>query len=125
MAAKKVSAFSAKVAAAARGHFDAMKGQSVEIPEWDLGPDDDGQPVVFFDPPTLRTRQSIQSRCGTSQSRQFALTVILCLKDADGAAVFADDAASLALLENEADPQVVARVFNKIISVTEGEALGN
>lgn len=112
---------SAAILDKARAHFDNMRGQTIEIPEWGMV----GEDAATFDPPTLRVRQVIQHRAGKSESRQFATTVILCLKDADGKPVFKDDAPTLAALEAEVDPQIVSRIFNRILTVSSDTALGN
>lgn len=108
--------------AAARGHFDNMRGKSISIPEWGS----EGKPLVaFYDPPTLRVRQSVTARAGKSRGREMAMTCILCLKDADGNRLFQDDAATLAALENEVSPQVIARIYADVIGLTPEADLGN
>lgn len=106
----------------ARAHFDNMRGQEIEIPEWG---DDNGPLVAYYDPPTLRTRQTIQHRAGKSESRQMALTVLLSLKDEDGKVLFKDDAPTLAALEGQVDPKVMARIAQKILGLTPETDLGN
>lgn len=106
----------------ARAHFDKMRGQTIEVPEWG---DDSGPLVAHYDPPTLRVRQAITHRAGKLESRQMALTVILCLKGADGKPVFRDDAPTLAALEGQVDPKVVARVAQVILQVIADTDLGN
>jgi hypothetical protein len=108
---------------AARAHFDKMRGQEIEIPEW-AGEHSDTL-VAYFDPPTLRVRQMIQHRAGKSEARQMALTVLLCLKNKDGKLIFKDDAPTLATLESGVDPKVVARIAQKILGLTDEEDLGN
>ncbi|AKU43255.1 tail assembly chaperone [Rhodobacter phage RcCronus] len=105
----------------ARAHFDKMRGQTVEIPEWGMV----GEDAARFDPPTLRVRQRIQSRAGKSEARQMALVVILCLKDKGGKPLFADDAPTLAAMEAEVDPAVVARAAQKVLNLTSETDLGN
>lgn len=112
---------SAAILDKARAHFDKMRGQTIEIPEWGLT----GEAAARFDPPTLRIRQAIQHRAGKSESRQFATTVILCLKGKDGKPIFKDDAPTLAALEAEVDPQIVSRIFNRILTVSSEDDLGN
>jgi len=106
----------------ARAHFDKMRGQEIEIPEWG---NDDGPLVAYFDPPTLRVRQNIQRRAGKSEARQMALTALICLKDKDGKAMFTDDAETLATIEAHVDPKVVARISQKILGLTPETDLGN
>jgi len=107
---------------AARAHFDNMRGKSIEVPEWGA----EGAPaIVKFDPPTLRTRQNITARSGGKRSREMAVTVILCARDAEGKRLFQDDAPTLAALENEVDPKVVARLYAEIIGLTSEADLGN
>lgn len=108
----------------ARAHFDKQRGQEIEIPEWGV----DGEPLICkFDPPTLRTRQTIQSRAGKSDARQMALTVQLCLREnTDTAAlIFKDDAVTLATLEAQVDPKVMARIAQKILGLSADDSLGN
>lgn len=105
----------------ARAHFDKLRGQTVEIPEWGMV----GEDAATFDPPTLRVRQQIQHRSGKSEARQMALVLILCLKGADGKKLFKDDAPTLAAMEAEVDPAVVARAAQKILNLTSDVDLGN
>jgi len=115
---------STQILALARAHFDNMRGQEIEIPEWS-DPESDDTLVGFYDPPTLRVRQAIQRRAGKSEGRMMALVVILCLKDKDGKTLFQDDAESLATLESKVDPKVVARVAQSILQTSEDSDLGN
>lgn len=105
----------------ARVHFDKQRGQKIEIPEWGMV----GDGAATYDPPSLRLRQLIQHKAGKSQARQMALTVIHCLKDPAGLAVFKDDAPSLAALENQVDPAVVARIAQAVLGLTDESDLGN
>lgn len=106
----------------ARAHFDAMRRKTLDIPEWGLV----GDKAAFYDPPTLATRQAVQDRAGRSTARQFALTLILCLKDKDGNPIFEDNAISLTALTGEVDPAVVTRAYNAIMASKVSEAdLGN
>ncbi len=110
------------ILAAARGHFDRLRRQTVEVPEWGT----DGEPAVLhFDPPTLRQRQNLQHRGNKNGARTLALAVIMWAKDADGKPVFKDDALTLAAFENEMDPAVIARVAGKMLGVSEADDLGN
>lgn len=110
------------ILAIARAHFDNMRNKEITIPEWG----DDGAPLVaFYDPPTLNLRQQITQRSGKLQSRQMAVTVILCLKYADGQAVFTDDAPTLAALEGAVDPAVVSRIALEVLGLTTEGDLGN
>lgn len=105
----------------ARAHFDNLRGQTVEVPEWGLI----GDAAARYDPPSLRRRQAIQSQAGKSEARQMALTVVHCLKGADGEPIFKNDAPTLAVLETKVDPAVVARVASKILGVSSETDLGN
>ncbi len=105
----------------AREHFGRLRGQKIEIPEWGMVDDKAGT----YDPPTLKIRQMIQHRAGKSEARQMALVMILCLKDHDGAKVFRDDVPTLAALEADVDPRVVAQAAQKILGLTDADALGN
>lgn len=106
----------------ARAHFDAMRGQEIDIPEWGGA---DGPLLARFDPPTLSTRQRIQTRAGKSEARLCALVVIVCLKDVDGKPLFKDDAATLADLMSKVDPAVVARISARILHNSSADDLGN
>lgn len=106
---------------AARAHFDNMRGQVIEVPEWGMT----GDAAARYDPPSLRRRQAIQSQAQKSEARMMALTVIHCLKDAEGAPIFKNDAPTLATLETKVDPAVVARVATKILGVSGEADLGN
>lgn len=105
----------------ARAHFDKMRGQSVEVPEWGMVGDD----AARFDPPTLRTRQMIQHQAGKSEARQMALTVVHCLKNAAGEKLFKNDAPTLATLESQVDPAVIARIAQRILGLSPEADLGN
>lgn len=108
----------------ARAHFDNMRGQKITIPEW--GDKESGEPLIAtYDPPTLRTRQVITQRANKRESRQMAMTVILCLKDVDGNLVFKDDGPTLAAIEGKVDPVVVARVAQQILQISPETDLGN
>ena len=113
---------SVAILTAARAHFDNMRGQEIEIPEWG----EEGKPLVaFYDPPTLRKRQEINSRCGKSESMQMAFTCILCLTDKDGKPLLEDDAETLTTLTGATDPKVVSRIAMKILGLTPAAKLGN
>lgn len=114
---------SVAILTAARAHFDNMRGQEIEIPEW--GETVETPLVAFFDPPTLRKRQEINSRCGKSESRQMAITCILCLKDKDGKPLLSDDAETLTTLESASDPKVVSRIAMQVLGLTPAAKLGN
>lgn len=110
-----------EILAAARAHFDRLRGQSIEVPEWGLA----GDKAATFDPPTLKVRQLIQHQAGKSDARLSALTVIHCLKDKDGKRIFQNDAPTLASFETGMDPVVIARVANRILSTSPELDLGN
>lgn len=105
----------------ARAHFDKQRGQKIEIPEWDMV----GDNAATYDPPSLRRRQQIQHLAGKSEARQLALAVILCLKTNAGVAVFQNDAPTLAALENQVDPAILARIAKRILGLTDEADLGN
>lgn len=105
----------------ARAHFDRMRGREIEVPEWGMA----GDNAATYDPPTLKVRQMIQSQAGKSEARQMALTVIHCLKGKDGKAVFKNDAPTLAAMESQVDPAVIARTAQKILGLTPETDLGN
>lgn len=105
----------------ARAHFDRLRGQSIEVPEWGL----DGDKAATFDPPTLRIRQLIQHQAGKSDARLSALTVIHCLKDRDGKRIFQNDAPTMAAFETQLDPVVIGRVAGRILHSSPETDLGN
>jgi hypothetical protein len=110
------------ILAAARAHYDRLRGQTVEVPEWGT----EGVPaVVHFDPPTLRARQALQHRANKSESRLMAFAVILWAKTADGTRMFKDDALTLAAFENDIDPAIIARVAGRMLGISSEDALGN
>lgn len=105
--------------AAATAHYDALRGQTVEVPEWGT----DGAPlVIHFDPITAAQAQTVTRRAKGSDARATALAVILFAKDARGNALFSDDAPTLKAFENDVDPRVVARIGQAILGVERGEA---
>lgn len=106
---------------AARAHFDKQRAQKIEVPEWDMV----GDNAATFDPPSLRRRQQIQHLAGKSEARQLALAVILCVKNKDGAMLFQNDAPTLAALENQVDPAVLARIAKRVLGLSEESDLGN
>jgi hypothetical protein len=106
---------------AARAHFDRLRGQTVEVPEWGLT----GESAATYDPPTLKIRQLIQHQAGKSDARLSALTVIHCLKGKDGKRIFANDAPTLAAFETAMDPAVIGRVAGRILSGSTDSDLGN
>lgn len=109
------------IIAAARAHFDRLRGQSIEVPEWGLS----GEKAATFDPPTLKVRQLVQHQAGKSDARLSALIVIHCLKSKDGKKIFVNDAPTLAAFETGMDPVVIGRVANRILSTSPETDLGN
>lgn len=106
----------------ARQHFELMRGRSVEIPEWRV----DGKPVtVCFDPMTLHGRHQLQQRARGNEARAIALTVIMFAKDETGARMFQDDAETLAALETQVDPAVLARIAAEMMRTSSRADLGN
>lgn len=112
----------------ARAHFERLRGQRVEVPEWG---DDAGPLVVHFDPLSLRARQRLDARAGkvaggdVNRGRLVALVVILHARGADGALLFEDNAETLAAMENRVDPAVVARIAAAILATSAEGDLGN
>jgi hypothetical protein len=60
----------------ARAHYERMRNQKLEIPEWSA---QDGKPAeVYFSPLALRQRQKLAARAGDNNpARTMALAVIL------------------------------------------------
>jgi hypothetical protein len=111
------------ILAVARAHFDNMRGQKIEIPEWGT---EKGKPLVaFYDPPTLRVRQEIERRAGKSDARKIAVAAIICLKDKDGNPLFTDDAITLDALEGAVFADVAARIYTHVLGLTQAADLGN
>lgn len=106
----------------ATDHFDKLRGQKVEVPEWG----EDGAPlVIHFDPVSLLKRQQIQSQAKGKEARMLALTVIKCAKFENGEAMFKDNAEVLGQFERKIDPKVVARIAAAMLQMTDGDDLGN
>lgn len=100
--------------AAATAHYDRLRGQTVEVPEWGT----DGAPlVVHYDPITAAQAQSVTRRAKGSDARATALAVILYAKDSKGAPLFTDDAQTLKAFEHDVDPRVVARIGQAILGM--------
>lgn len=98
----------------ATAHFDRLRGQTVEVPEWGA----DGAPlVVHFDPLTLAQRQNIKRRFGASDARLTAGVVMLYARRADGSPLFEDSTATLESLMTGVAPDVLARVAMRMIGV--------
>ncbi|TPE52591.1 hypothetical protein [Amaricoccus solimangrovi] len=108
----------------ARAHYGRMRDQTIEIPEWSA---EDGAPlVVHFSPLTLRQRQKLNARAGTDNpGRLMALAVILFARDAEGKPLLEDTAPTLAALEGEVAPVVIARIAGAMLGTTEADELGN
>lgn len=105
--------------AAATAHYDKLRGQTIEVPEWGV----EGTPlVVHYDPMTAAQAQNVTRRSGGSDARATALAVILYAKDSKGAALFNDDAPTLKAFEHDIDPRVVARVGKAILGVRDRES---
>jgi len=102
-------------------HFDAMRGKTLEVPEW--GPP--GEPlVVHFDPLTLADRQALEASARGDDAKAALLVVIRHAKDANGARLFDDGAQARATLERNADPAVFGRIAQAIIRAGGGADLG-
>lgn len=108
----------------ARAHYGRLRGQTIEIPEW---AGEDGAPaVIHFSPLTLRQRQKLNARAGADNpARVMSLAVILFALDAEGAPVFEDNASTLAALESDVSPAVIARIAGAMLGTSGEEDLGN
>lgn len=96
----------------ATAHFDRLRGQTVEVPEWGA----DGVPlVVHFDPLTLADRRELERRFKKDEARLVAGCVMLFTKGADGKRLFDDSVETLARLMDRADPKVLARIAGAMI----------
>lgn len=112
------------ILALARTHYGRMRNQKIEIPEWS---GEDGAPaVIHFSPLTLRQRQKLNARAGADNpARVMGLAVILFALDAEGKPLLGDSAPTLAALESDVAPAVIARIAGAMLGTTEGEPLGN
>lgn len=110
------------ILANARGHFDKMRNQKIEVPEWG---DDEGPAIMYFDPLSLAQRQSLQRQSKGNEARMLALCVILFAKNSDGKRYFENNADTNKAFDNDLDPAVVARVAGAMIQVSGEEDLGN
>ena len=111
------------ILATAKAHFYKMQNQEIEIPEWS---EDQNKPLVaYYSAPSLKIRQEITKRSKGQESRQMALTLILCLEDEERNKMFADNAENLAALISDVDPAVIARVAKTILGLTDESDLGN
>ncbi|MBW4709573.1 hypothetical protein KX928_17440 [Roseobacter sp. YSTF-M11] len=109
--------------AAATAHYDRLRGQTIEVPEWGS----EGAPlVIYYDPITAAQSQSIVKRAKGNDARATALAVILYSKDKAGKPIFTDDAPTLKAFENDVLPEVIARIGQAILGITgRGADLGN
>jgi hypothetical protein len=99
----------------ATAHFDTLRGQKIEVPEWG---DPLGEPLVLmFDPLTLAQRQNVQRRWKGSDASQAAGAVMLYARTADGGKAFEDNLATLEALTSKVDPAVVARIAARMLGV--------
>lgn len=112
------------ILALARAHYGRMRNQTIEISEWS---GEDGAPaVIHFSPLTLRQRQKLNARAGADNpARVMALAVILFALDVEGKPLFEDSASTLAALESDVAPAVIARIAGAMLGTTEAENLGN
>lgn len=106
----------------ARAHFGNMARRKIEVPEWG---DDDGTPATFFAPAlTLANRQTIERRSKGDPVARLVLTVILFAQREDGTRAFDDSAATRKAFETEVDPEIVARLAEGILRVSDAADLG-
>ncbi|WP_227271242.1 hypothetical protein [Roseobacter weihaiensis] len=109
--------------AAATAHYDKLRGQTIEVPEWGS----EGKPlVIYYDPITAAQAQTVTKRAKGSDARATALAVILYSKDKAGKPIFTDDAPTLKTFENDVLPEVIARIGQAILGMSGRETdLGN
>ena len=104
--------------AAATAHYDKLRGQTINVPEWGS----DGNPlVIYYDPITAAQAQTVTKRAKGSDARATALAVILFSKDQSGGPIFEDDAPTLKAFEHDIDPRVIARVGKAILGADDPE----
>lgn len=89
-------------------HFDSLKNQHIEIPEWLL---DGGEPtVVFFDPLNVQERIDLDE----DADDYLVQVIILKAKKPDGSKMFT--LADHPTLMLKASPWVVSRLANRILN---------
>jgi len=92
---------------AIRRHFNALKNQSVEVPEWS----EPGKPcILYFDPVTVAERIELDQYRDDYHAR----VLIMKARLPDGKPAFT--LADLHLLQHQASALVVARLANRILS---------
>lgn len=118
------------ILATARAHAQKMKGQKIEIPEWGAP----GEPaVIYYDPLSMRERQSLQQQATKGKGESavvdncllVALTVAKHSKNEQGEPIFPPGLDTITQLENDVDPNILARIAEAMVEVTDEVALGN
>lgn len=108
----------------ARAHYERMRNQNLEIPEW--SPEGGAPFEIFYSPLTLRQRQRLNARVnGENPARLMALAVILFARKANGDPLFEDSPATLKAIENEVAPAVIAKIAGAMLGTSDGDDLGN
>lgn len=100
----------------ARDHFASLDGQSIEVSEWG---DDDGPLVVFFDPMTLREKSRLYRMAKNDDMALLAHAVIMKAADGSGNKLFTLE--DKHALMNKVDPNILARIANRIIGANEDD----
>lgn len=106
----------------ARAHFERMSSRrAIEVPEWG----EPGEPAILYVPGlSLANRQAIERRSKNDPVNRLISTVIMFTQNEDGTRAFADDAATRRMFETEIAPEVIARLANAILGVSDETDLG-
>jgi hypothetical protein len=100
-------------------HYERLGKRALAV---DLG---GGERLEFYaTPPTAREAAQVQARAKGNPARLSLFTVIYMAKDASGARLFQDDAATVAALENGVAAEVIADMAAQIMDVSEVAELG-
>jgi len=85
-------------------HWEALKSQKIEIPEWNA--------TIYFDPLTMKERDLLMSVKGDGE--MLVDTIILKAKDGDGNKLFTK--ADKPQLQLTAAPSIISRIGNRILA---------
>ena len=94
----------------ARAHYQRMRNQKLEIPEWSPAGRRAVRGLFLAAHPAATPEIAGARRRRTTRPGLMALCVILFAKRADGSALFEDTPATLKAIENDIAPAVIARI---------------
>lgn len=105
------------IIAAARAHFRADERRSVEVPEWSVAADADGNPaplVLFWSPITLADKKRLSARHQDGGMQEmYVHALINKAQTADGKPAFSLE--DKRYLMNDVDPAIVERIALQIL----------